>query len=98
MNAAQRPSINQLAEPVRRTSAQELLDRAQALLNHACDMEDEVWRKLQCIMRTEPEELGENKKEPHSTHPEFFENMFSTLASIEDKLASIQKYISKVEF
>ena len=46
MNTIQRPSINQASEAVRRSSAQELLDRTQALLCHVSGVENDVRSKL----------------------------------------------------
>ena len=99
MSAVQRPSISQALEEVRHTSAQELLDRARALMTYAGDIDDEIWRKLQCIMNSPSEIVScETKEDTFRTHPEYFETIFSTLASIKKILERIETNIAKIEF
>ena len=91
--------INETVAAVKPTSAQELLERARVLMVYAGEIDDAILRKLQCIMNSPSEIVScETKEDTFRTHPEYFETIFSTLASIKKILERIEANIYKIEF
>ena len=91
--------INETVAAVKPTSAQELLERARVLMVYAGEIDDAILRKLQCIMNSPSEIVScETKEDARRTHPEYFETIFSTLASIKKILERIEANIYKIEF